>query len=64
MTCRQPGCGDNNDYTYWCWDCSTVIDMKNLAFDNSNNEPAGSCLNCRKKSREKRNNCKTVNYKE
>eukprot|EP01084_Bolivina_argentea_P016321 30556_1 len=51
MTCREEGCGDSNNYTFWCWDCRNIMNMNKLLFDSYTNEPAGACQNCRKKSR-------------
>eukprot|EP01084_Bolivina_argentea_P307167 530875_1 len=61
MTCRD--CIDQKDYTYWCWDCSNVLDMNNLTINPKTNEPAGACQQCRRLSRKKRNPCKKVNYR-
>eukprot|EP01084_Bolivina_argentea_P156545 272845_1 len=45
--CSIMTCTNCNEWTYWCWDCNTVIDM---------NRQNMRCLNCRKISRKKRNN--------
>eukprot|EP01083_Nonionella_stella_P139498 425535_1 len=57
MTCIK--CGDDNNYTYWCWDCSSIIpieEMKRI------DEPTATCKQCRKISRRKRNKCNKPKY--
>ena len=56
MTCIH--CGDDNDLTYWCWECSAIINAEDLSFNPITNEPGGACRNCRKLSR-KRRNCRS-----
>merc|ERR1712228_744294 len=58
MKCIEDGCGDDTEFTYWCWDCSFVIPPKEVHIDPVTNEPGGACRQCRKISRSKRNRCK------
>eukprot|EP01083_Nonionella_stella_P053049 140524_1 len=60
MTCTK--CGDNSDkhYTYWCWDCSSIIPIESML---DTTEPTATCKHCRLISRDKRTKCKKPVYK-
>ncbi len=60
MICKEKECA--NDWTYWCWECHSIINMTDLSFSVTD-EPRGACKQCRKLSRKKRNKCKNPNYR-